>query len=258
MNDYEAKQEAKRERYKELAEKARQESEARHKAVNDICDRIPFGQPILVGHHSEKRARADQKRIHNGMTKAIEASKKAEYYERKAKAVGKGGISSDDPEAVVKLRAKLENLKNKQEYMKRINKIHTAYLKDPASLDKHELSENERNCIVNYKPQYSWEPHPFPPYALQNNNANIKSAEKRIKQLETRANATTEEQQIGNIRVVDNVEANRLQIFFPGKPAYEVRQELKAHGFRWTPSQMCWQGSRTAYNARAYIEKLTD
>src|ERR1700731_3673614 len=33
------------------------------------------------------------------------------------------------------------------------------------------------------------------------------------------------------VRLVDNVEANRLQIFFPQIPAEALRRELKQHGF---------------------------
>jgi hypothetical protein len=34
---------------------------------------IPFGQPILVGHHSEGRARRDQGRIESGMRAGVES-----------------------------------------------------------------------------------------------------------------------------------------------------------------------------------------
>ena len=40
-------------------------------AADRIAGMIPLGQPILVGHHSEGRARRDQERIHNNTRKAI-------------------------------------------------------------------------------------------------------------------------------------------------------------------------------------------
>ena len=44
-----------------------------------IADNIPFGQPILVGHHSERHARKDAERIRSGFDKAGEAYSKAEH-----------------------------------------------------------------------------------------------------------------------------------------------------------------------------------
>ena len=63
---------------------------------------IPFGQPILVGHHSETRDRNYRKRIHGQLPEErFDASKKAKRRSaERAASVGKGGISSDDPEAV--------------------------------------------------------------------------------------------------------------------------------------------------------------
>ena len=42
-------------------------------------------------------------------------------------------------------------------------------------------------------------------------------------------------------KVVENVEAMRLQIIFDGKPEADVRAVLKKHGFKWAPSQGAWQ-----------------
>ena len=82
IQEYKAERKlAKAERYEQYAENAAERSNAAHARVQAICDRIPFGQPILVGHHSERSARADQKRIHNGMDKAVSEAKKADYFE---------------------------------------------------------------------------------------------------------------------------------------------------------------------------------
>lgn len=45
---------------------------------------IPFGQPILVGHHSEQRDRNYRDRIHNTFGKAFAEQDKAAYYHSKA------------------------------------------------------------------------------------------------------------------------------------------------------------------------------
>lgn len=61
-------------------------SEARHGAARQIADGIPFGQPILVGHHSERRARRDAERIHNNMRAAVDADAAARETARRAEA----------------------------------------------------------------------------------------------------------------------------------------------------------------------------
>ena len=45
-------------------------------------------------------------------------------------------------------------------------------------------------------------------------------------------------------KVVDSAAADRIQIFFPGKPSESVRAELKRNGFRWAPSIQAWQAYR--------------
>lgn len=55
--------------------------------VDSIAEGIPLGQPILVGHHSERHARRDAKRIESGMRRAVENWGKAEYWRGRVPAV---------------------------------------------------------------------------------------------------------------------------------------------------------------------------
>ena len=89
----------------------------------------------------------------------------------------------------------------------------------------------------------------FPSYSLQNNNGNMHRVRERIEQLK-QAPTETKSQSFGDIQVVENVEENRLQIIFPGKPSAEVRQILKSHGFRWSRYNTAWQ--RHLNNAGRY------
>src|SRR3546814_8267897 len=84
---------------------------------------IPFGQPILVGHHSEGRDRNYRKRIHDTFGKAFDLQQKADHYVKKAAAVGDGGVSSDDPDALAKHMRQVEQLTAKQERMKKNNQV---------------------------------------------------------------------------------------------------------------------------------------
>lgn len=71
---------AKVERWGEYAENAERRAEASRKAVDAIADMIPLGQPILKRHHSEAHARRDADRIHNGMRRTVDETKKAGYW----------------------------------------------------------------------------------------------------------------------------------------------------------------------------------
>lgn len=81
----------------------------------------------------------------------------------------------------------------------------------------------------------------FPAYALQNNNANIHRVEERVKSLKAVKEKGTKETEFELFKVVENVEAMRLQIIFDEKPEADVRAVLKKNGFKWAPSQGAWQ-----------------
>lgn len=78
--------EARAERFEDYSDKRQDDANRAHKAVSAIADNIPFGQPILVGHHSEKHARRDAEKIENGMRKAVRAFECSEYWTRRAAA----------------------------------------------------------------------------------------------------------------------------------------------------------------------------
>ena len=94
LSAYEAEQEARRERYEQRAEVAARRSDSRHDAARAQVKGIPFGQPTLVGHHSEVRHRRALAKHDNHMRAAIDEDKKAQYYAGKAVSVGTGGIST--------------------------------------------------------------------------------------------------------------------------------------------------------------------
>lgn len=72
------------ERFEDYSAKREQDAERAHAAVSAIADNIPLGQPILVGHHSERHARRDAEKIENGMRRAVNAWKTAKYWEQRA------------------------------------------------------------------------------------------------------------------------------------------------------------------------------
>jgi len=72
------------ERFGEYSDHRAEDAHRAKEAVSAITDRIPFGQPILVGHHSERRARKDAEKIENGMRKAVKMWETSKYWEQRA------------------------------------------------------------------------------------------------------------------------------------------------------------------------------
>ncbi len=241
MNDYEAKLEAKRERYAKKAEQLRAEAGRLHDQAHDMASVIPVGQPILVGHYSEGRDRRYRERIHNTFGKAFATMDKADYYEQKAASVGTGGISSDDPDAVRKLKEKLAELEKLQEWMKQANALirkHKTPDRQMPALMEMGMSEAEAKEVLD--PGWCHRPG-FMPFQLQNNNANIRRVRQRILQLEQAAQRNVTREQEGNGYIYrEDAEENRVMFRFEGKPEPEIRTLLKSHGFKWSPTRRAW------------------
>ena len=168
----------------------------------------------------------------------------------KIRSVGTGGISSDDPQAVEKLEAKLAALEKHQELMKAANVA--IRMKDPTEGDAKlaELGYTPEDIAKLRAPDFCGRIG-YPAYELQNNNANIRRIRGRIAELKKRTESTPEGWEFDGGRVVVNTTENRLQIIFDGKPDADIRTELKGEGFRWAPSQGTWQRQLTDNAMRA-------
>lgn len=254
QEEYNEKKEARIERYAARAAKARQESDRQYEFSNKLAA-ASNGQPILIGHHSERATRRHYEKIHNAMDRSCEEQKKAKYWEQRAhSAASNNAISSDDPNAIEQLAAKLATLEHEQEYMKRINKAYRAGKMAEAGLSDEEITRIHQRI----EKAYSWEKQPYPGWTLQNNNANIRRIKERIELLQKQSASETTETDCGNgITIIDNVDANRLQIVFPGKPSESIRKELKSYGFRWSPQAGAWQQYRSnqaTYRAERIVE----
>lgn len=79
-----ARAEERAERFENYSEKRLDEAESTHKSVQTLANGIPLGQPILVGHHSERHARKDAEKIDNGMRKAVKLWETSKYWEDRA------------------------------------------------------------------------------------------------------------------------------------------------------------------------------
>ena len=153
---------------------------------------------------------------------------------------GKDIIKSGDQDAIERLEEKMQSLKEMQERMKAANKA--IRMKDAEKGDEELLNMGYSEEQIRNLREPDWcGVVGYPPYTLQNNNANIHRIEARIKHLKEAKEKGTQETEYKLFKVVENTEIMRLQIIFDGKPAAEVRSILKKNGFRWAPSQGAWQ-----------------
>ena len=247
--DYQERKEARIDRMEERAARAQAESSAASHAAHEIMRHIPPGQPILVGHHSERHHRRDLDKIDRNMRKSIEAGEKAAYYaSRAASAASNHAISSDDPDSMEKLEAKLAALQAAQEEDKALNAYYRKHKtvkgfpgisdEEAARADK-ELSEM-REAIR----------RPVPSWQLSNRNAEIRRTKDRIAQLRSVDEMEHTEIEFDGGTIITNEDVNRVQILFDEKPDESTRSKLKTYGFRWSRTEGAWQTQRTPQNLR--------
>lgn len=240
-------------RMRRRADKAEREGHSALTQTRARADLIPFGQPILVGHHSERRDRNFRDKIHNGFRRGYEALERAQAIRRRVdSAESNRVVSSDDPLAVVKLRVKLMELEDRQQHMKAVNDAIRRALKQPEETRVDWLANTlsfKRETAERLLSKTDFMGNlGYAPYQLRNNNANIRSTKQRIAELEARqrmiaqADTTSETEEASHgLSVERDLVNNRIRLHFPGKPSPEMIQRLKRFGFRWSPSNQAWQ-----------------
>ena len=158
--------------------------------------KLHHGQPIIVGHYSEKKHRRLIDRAHSDIRKSIEEDDKSKYYADKA-------IYNDDPNAIEKLKDKLQYLEKQRELIK--------------------ADENHT----------TWQ--------LQNIGATIREVKRRIQKLERLENIEFSDKEFNGGKIIHNKEINRIQILFNDIPSEEIRSHLKHRGFHWSRREGAWQ-----------------
>lgn len=176
---------ARAERLREWAEKRAASGRAGFQHAHNLVKDIPLGQPILVGHHSERRHRRTLERSDNAMRRACEDSDKAGEMASRADNIEMavdGAIYRDDPDAIERLTDKLAELEGRRGRMKAEN---AAYRKGDEAYAKHcgITLEQAKARRVNIEAGYSWCRQPYPSYSLQNLGGTITKERKRLAEL---------------------------------------------------------------------------
>lgn len=105
-------------RFENYSDHRAADAEAARKRVDAIVEHIPFGQPILVGHHSERHARKDAQRIDDGMRKSIKMWDTSEYWTRRADAAIRAARYKERPDVRARRIKKLEAEQRKKQRTK--------------------------------------------------------------------------------------------------------------------------------------------
>jgi len=246
---YSDRKEQRVERYEGLVAKHRTLAEQSYNQSTEMSKCIPMGQPILIGHYSEKGDRNFRDRIWNKMGQSVKHSDTAKYYSGKAAAADSNdAIYGDDPEAITKVSAKIAELEANQESMKASNKIiKSTKLSDGEKVEAlHQNGHSIESAKEILSPQ-KWRGAGYQGYELTNNSANIRRMKQRLEELERSLLAAAvkgdEEKEYPehNMTVITARSIDRLQLIFEGKPSGDVRKILKSNGFRWAPSSTAWQ-----------------
>lgn len=243
MNAYEQKIAARKERLEARAAKARAEGSSRIAHADKIASMIPLGQPILIGHHSERRHRRDAERIRNGLDKGFEALKAADELERRAASVGTGGVSSDDPDALVKLRERLVEAEKAHEMEKKANAVWRKHgrgsdvlvdkLRDIGFSDKDIARQASTMAIVG---------HLDAPFHLSNNTAEIRRLKERIVRLEAAPAVAESFEPIEGkgYRIEARPEINRVSLTLDNRIGTEAFKQILRSGWKWSPREQAF------------------
>ena len=164
-------------------------------------------------------------------------------------------IISGDADAVQQLEKKLSDLTAEQEKMVAYNAYYRKRMKE-------KVFEGLRHEEV-AKIDATLGQVPYADYKLRNNNAKIKQTRERLEQLKReKATEGREYDTTGlDLKVEENKETMRLQVFFEGKPDEVTRTLLKSRAFKWAPSAGCWQRQLTnnaRYDLKNIIKKLKE
>lgn len=256
MNPYEQKQEQRRARLLAAAERSKARAEARFTRARQILDPIPPGQPVLVGHHSETRHRRALRLADANMRRAFEAQERARELAGRAASVGRGGISSDDPDAVAKLDEKHEDLGATLARWKAVNAAWrkagrptpdsgagwervAALLGVPLADLRGARCNQASNASVG-------DPAPYASFEVRNLAQRVRATTDRRARLEESREAPPREEVRGpGWLLYDDADDNRTTVKLDARPDPVRKAGLRAAGFRYSPTRGAWVRHRS-------------
>lgn len=183
------------------------------------------------------------------MTEWVEFTEKAEASLVKlARGYDSDIVKTGDTDAVEKLTERAAAEASEHQMMVDANKRYRSATGTHAEKTAAALEGLPEHLIEkangNYK-AWRYEGAPFLSYDLNNARARANRNSSQAIAAERLAATGQREATADGVRVLDNPESERVQIFYDGIPDPSVRDSLKKRGFRWSPSNKAWQRPRT-------------
>lgn len=146
------RQEERAERFEGYQEKRKAEAEQAQESAHAISERFAGGQPILVGHHSERKARKDHERMDNQMRKTIQLWETSAYWRSRAAGAIRHAKYKELPAVRARRIKGIEaDLRKAEKYIKEAE-LHIAMWTDP----EKELTLERAQALSNLGHLY-WE-----------------------------------------------------------------------------------------------------
>jgi len=140
----------KAERFEDLAHKRHAEANAFSRRADELSQAFYMGQPILVGHHSERGARKTQERMHSVSTAAVKAGKAATYWLGRAGSAEHFASRKSDPRTRAnRIKTLLADLRD---FQRGINAAHAAL----AIWEEITTDEQIRHALGNMESRKLW------------------------------------------------------------------------------------------------------
>lgn len=242
--------EAKRDKREEWAE-ARGARARRDFAAADMSEErtgIPFGQPILVGHHSEGRHRRAIERADRAMGRAVENSDMAKHHASCAEGIQRQldhSIFSDDEDAIERLEARAAEADRDAELANEVNKVWRKAVKDgkdPEEAIAPLVGAEGAARLARTAKQFSYLMRKGPASATSS-RAEARRARERIALVKAQQQRLADAARAGGVSMRAGTGSDWVVITFAEKPARKILDALHAAEFRWRSGS--WAGLKS-------------
>lgn len=261
-------------RAREVAEqaKARCKTTAQRNRVDGMLDKYERTLAFAINRENEVGTWCESIMISGGsnfpvkkkqrQVAALEANREnfneaADLLERIRSYAHSAPVTSRDPEALTALNKKLEDEKQKHDHMIAVNK----YFRQFGTVEGCDGVGPCEQAMIEGRMKQWGDRAPFLPWQLSNSMARIHRLEGRIKEVKAAAEAKAEPVDVADLPGVtyhENSAQMRVQLIFEGKPEPDIRGILKAHAFRWCPSEGAWQRQLNENGKRAARQVLDE